>query len=165
MNLQDKWVQLEARERKAVVLGVCILAFGIVYGLIWRPLEQSVRVRTEQVQNMRSDLAWMRQAAAEIRALRGNNVKANAISGGSLLNVIDKSARQQGLDKSIVQLTPQGDGEVSVSLKQVNFTRLARWLGALQQQGVRIRTLSLIPSGVGQVRTSLTLNRAPAAST
>ncbi len=165
MNLQDRWAELEARERKAIVLGVCILAFGIVYGLIWRPLDQSVRVRTEQVQNMRSDLTWMRQAAMEIRALRGNNVKTRVSSGGSLLSVIDKSAREQGLDKAIVRLTPQGGDEVSVSLKPVNFSRLVRWLGALQQQGVRIRILSLTPSGVGQVRSSLTLGRMSAAST
>ncbi len=165
MNLQDRWVELEARERKAIVVGVCILAFGIVYGLLWRPLDQSVRVRTEQVRSMRSDLAWMRQATVKIRALRGHNIQAKAVIGGSLLGVIDKSAREQGLDKAIVQLTPQGSDEVSVSLKPVDFARLVRWLGVLQQQGVRIRTFSLIPSGVGQVRSSMTLSRTPVAST
>ncbi len=164
MNLQNKWLELETRERKAVVLGACILAFGIVYGLIWRPLVRSVGVRTEQVQSMRSDLTWMRQAAIEMRALRGNGVKTGVVRGGSLLSVVDKSARGQGLDKAIVRLTPQGDNEVSVSLTPVDFTRVVRWLGALQLQGIRIRKLSLAPSGAGQVRCSLTLKRTPVSS-
>lgn len=153
------WSGLAVRERWFLTLGVVILLAGMAYTLAWRPISRDIALSRERVDLLRSDLSWMRAASAKIHALHKVGASRSK-PGGSLAGLIDRSTRRLGIEQAITQLTSEGDNAVSVSLADVAFAKLLRWVEQLAEQGVGVKRLDLTPAASpGRVQATLVFVR------
>lgn len=140
-RFRQYWDQLQVRERRILLFGaVAVLLMGL-YVLVWEPLVDG-RARLErEVAEQRALLGWMEQSAREVRALRGSSTPRRN-TGQSLMAVVDRTARAQGLGEVLERVQPDGENAVRVWLTQAPFDQSLRWLDKLTaEQGLRVTGL------------------------
>ncbi|MGD2084284.1 MAG: type II secretion system protein M [Chromatiales bacterium] len=141
--MKDWLAGLAPRERLMLLLGAAALPVLLVYLWGWRPLaEEADRLRAAN-ERQRETLAWMREAAGEVRALQRSAPRRAPAAGGSLLGQVDRLARQAQVKDRIRRLQPEGEAMVRVEIEATDFNRLIGWLDRLQKQGVETTSLSL----------------------
>lgn len=153
------WSALEERERRALSIGVVVLALLLLYLLIWAPMQSSVARLAKTVPANRAKLAQMRADATEAGRLRS---RVSAISSTTnLLSTLEQTATQQGIRAQITRMDPEGDNGARLSIDNVDFGALVTWLGTLQGQGVRVENANVSRKAApGVVSAQLSL-RAP----
>jgi len=164
-QLAEWWNGLAARERRTLILGAIALAIIFYVFIIWLPAHRQADQLRTRLAEQKATLAWMQQAAAEFRALRGSAAPApTALGGQSLFSLVDQSARQAGLGNALRQVEPTGDKRVRVSLQQASFDSMVTWLATLKNQyGIEATLLSVRPTdSPGQVNAQLELGGASA---
>ncbi|MDV7394153.1 type II secretion system protein GspM, partial [Arthrospira platensis SPKY1] len=105
----------------------------LVYVLFWEPFQANSRRLQRSVAELRADLAWMQQAARDIKRLDGAGEARPADDGRSLLTLVDQTARTAGLSDTLKRVAPQGTDQLSAQLDLVEFDRLIGWLGDLER--------------------------------
>jgi general secretion pathway protein M len=133
---------LEVNERRMLLGGGGLLLVMFLYIGIWEPLHnkvESLRVSTAEQQSL---LAWMRSAAKEVKQLRGRGGQhAKPASGGSLLSLVDRTAKSGRLGGALKRVQPDGDQKVRVWLEAAKFDDVVRWLTALEtRHGVQVES-------------------------
>ncbi|MEO5341909.1 MAG: type II secretion system protein M [Gammaproteobacteria bacterium SHHR-1] len=157
--MTDWWHGLQPRERLSLLLAGLLIASVLVWQLIWVPLQTQLDKARTQVQAQQQLLAWMRQAAAQLKATDQAAEQQPDNSSTSLLSLVDQSARSAGLSQALKKIQPEGD-EVRVWLDQLDFDKAMLWLGALQRQGVSVSSLNAERAQApGQVQMRLSLAR------
>lgn len=124
------------RERWTVALGGAAALLVLLYVLVWEPLQGGLTRLRSDVTQARTDLAWMRQAALDVRRLSAAAaapVRAQP-RNESLLTRIDQSARAAGLGEAVKRVEPQGEGGLRVQLEQVGFDQMLVWLSSLERE-------------------------------
>jgi general secretion pathway protein M len=120
---------LSPREQRLVkigaIAGIAILIFGVLL-----PLESSVSKTRSRVTQKQADLVWMR-GVAPLLAATG---PAHQNNGESLIVIVDRSARESGLEKSLAGSDPSGPGGIQVRLEKAPFDAMIGWLSRLSQQ-------------------------------
>jgi general secretion pathway protein M len=149
---------MSERERRMVYLCGIIAALVVIFGVIV-PLDRSVAQASHRVQKKTSDLTWMRGVAPQLAAL-GPAPIASA-SKDSLLVIIDRTARESNLGKSLVGSTPSGQGGLSVRFENAPFDTLIGWLSRLSdQQGIKVESASIDGAGKpGIVNAAIVLSK------
>jgi general secretion pathway protein M len=163
--MNDWWRGLNTRERWAVGGGAVALSAVLIYVLLWQPLQQRLRGLRQTVAAQQAEVAWMRQAAAEVQRLSRVPVPAQTLlpERRSLLVLVDGSAGGAGLGGAVKRVEPQGDDRLQVQLEQVGFDALIRWLADLQRRhGIVIDNAALEgQTEGGRVNARLILLRNP----
>ncbi len=158
--MKQWWSGLQPRERQTLLLGALALLLLLVYQFVWTPYTDAVTRLEQQVAGERTDLAWMRGAAAEVARLRATAPRRPG-GGQSLLTRVDGAARAAGLGNALKRVQPDGNGGVRVWLKQAPFDRVVAWLDRLgRAEGVTVSELSVerkATAGRVDVRVSLGL--------
>ena len=138
------WENLGARERGLIVVGTVLVMMLLSYVLAWEPLRNSDRRLRQNVAERRADLAWMRQAAEEIKRLGGAGAARPVADNRSLLTLVDQTARATGLGAALKRVAPQGDDKLSAQLDGAEFDKLIPWLSALERdQAIAIISLNV----------------------
>lgn len=145
------WNGLSPRDRRIAVLGAVIVSAMLAWSLVWTPLTASrASLRDEAVANAQA-LAWMRPASAQLVAL-GGTPATRAADRRSLLARVDASARESGLDGSLVGVEPQDPHRVRAQFSGADFDVLVTWLEQRAASGIRVDELSVQrASGAGRV--------------
>ena len=148
--------RLEPRERRTVLAGAIAAAVLIIVGTVL-PLQHRVAAVEQRVERKRDDLQWLRSMAPQLAGLQGGAVPALR---ESLVVVVDRSARESGLAKSLVGSQPSGDGGLNVRLDQTPFDTLVVWLSQLRERyGVRVDSATIdAGKGSGNVTATLVLH-------
>ena len=148
--------RLSERERRLVLLGAGAALILLVLAVLL-PLQHSVAAASARVERKRDDLIWLRSVAPQLAALPRNTAPP---SRESLVGLIDRTARQSGLTKSLIGSQPSGDGGLSVRLEQTPFDTLVTWLSGLREHdGVRIDAATIdAGNSAGVVNASLVLH-------
>ena len=155
--MKDWFLGLERRERNLVVGGAAILLLLLLYSIIWEPIASGYTELGDSVQQQRETLAWMQQAALQVKALQGSG-SAGGLGGRSLLAVVDQSARSGGLGNAIKRIEPDGSKGVKVWLEGAAFDPMILWLGKLVKSfRIEPSMITLEPIGGGRVNARLTL--------
>ncbi len=144
--MRNWWNNLSERERWIVGGGGALTLLFLLYALAWRPFQTNLRNLRQTVATQRQDLAWMRQAALEVKRLSTSPASASARQGNpqSLLTLVDQTARAAGLGPVMKRIEPQGEDKLRVQFEQVSFDQLVRWLGSLEQEyGVTSASVTL----------------------
>lgn len=141
------------RERRMLLAGAVALVLILVFAIIL-PLDRSVAHAKQRLALKRADLAAMQAEVPEI---------ANSVpppSGESLILIVDRSARESGLEKSLAGSEPGGQNSLSVRLEKAPFDALIGWLGRLaQQNGVVVDSATIEKAGApGQVNAAIVLH-------
>ena len=158
--MKEWFAGLEARERQLVSGGAAVLALLLLYTMIWEPIVSGYRNLQEDVAQQTETLAWMQQAAAQIKGLQrsGAGGAARGLGGRSLLAVVDQSARSGGLGNAIKRIEPDGSKGVKVWLEGVAFDPMILWLGKLTRTyQIETSLITIEPQGGGRVNARLTL--------
>ena len=154
------WDGLQERERRMLAIGGVVVAAMLGWALLWYPLSHARSDLASRVARQRDDLAWMRQALGETRALRAQGAHARADrQGKSLLALADVTARGAGLTGALKRVEPAGGDSVRVNLEIANFDTLMNWLdGLARDYGVQVTDFSADKiEGLGLVNARVTL--------
>ncbi len=160
MDTLLNWFRAQSpRDQRVAAIAAAVLALLVIFG-IFVPLDTSVARANARVQRKEADLAWMRSVAPQLAAA-GAAVTAPT-SQRSLIAVIDSSARESGLGRSLSSSEPAGPGELRVRLDKAPFDTLVAWLGRLSQQnGIRVESGNIDAAGApGLVSAGLVLRTA-----
>ena len=142
------------RERRMLVVGAVGLVLILVFAIIL-PLDRSVAHAKTRLTQKRADLAYMESVAQEIR-----NSAVPSSARESLILVVDRSARESGLEKSLAGSEPGGQNSLSVRLEKAPFDKLIAWLGRIaQQNGVVVDSATIEKAGSpGEVNAAIVLH-------
>jgi general secretion pathway protein M len=145
---------LAERERLFVNIGAVVTVVLVLLGVIV-PLNRSITQARQRVTNKQADLAFIQQATPQLAAAG----PIGSTSGESLVVLIDSSARESGLGKSLSSSQPTGDGGLRIRLDRAPFDGIVAWLARLSQQhGVRVESAEIESAGeAGLVNAGLVL--------
>ena len=147
---------MSEREQKIVKFGgigaVLVLIFGVLI-----PLDSSVTKARARISQKQADLVWMRNVAPVLME------RGPAHSGGtgeSLIVIVDRSARESGLEKALAGSEPSGPGGIQVRMEKAPFDALVGWLSRLSQQnGIGVDGASIDTAGApGVVNAAIVLH-------
>lgn len=143
--MKDWWAGLAPRERVILGGGVLVLALVLAYLMVWEPLAQKRQQLRDDISALSADLAWMRQVAPQVRRRAAQQVSQPSMgsAGGSVLTLVEVSARAAGLHESLERVQPEGTG-ARLWFAETGFDGLLRWLGELEQrQGLQVSQLAV----------------------
>jgi general secretion pathway protein M len=143
------------RERRMVTFGAAAAAILLVLAVVL-PLNRNIAQARQRITTKQNDLAFIQSAVPQLSAA-GPGVA--AATGESLVVLIDSSARESGLGKSLSSSQPTGDKGLRVRLDNVAFDGLVAWLARLSQShGVRVESAEIESAGeAGLVNAGLVL--------
>lgn len=146
---------LAERERRFVLFGGIAAIVMILLGIIL-PLNHNISQARQHVATKQADLAYIQSVTPMLLA---SGPASGAVAAGSLVVLIDSSARESGLGKSLSSSQPTGDGGLRIRLDHVAFDGLLAWLARLSQQhGVRVESAEIETAGeTGFVNAGLVL--------
>ena len=139
------YANLAERERRVVTLGA---AAGVVLLLlaIILPLNRNIAQARQRITTKQGDLAFIQDAAPQLAAAGPGT--GEAATGESLVVLIDTSARESGIGKSLSSSQATADKGLRIRLENVPFDALVAWLARLSQShGVRVETAEIEAAG------------------
>ncbi len=105
----------------------------LLYLVVWQPVHSDVARLRDSVQKKQQTELWMQRAAGEVAVLTGGSRRRPEGGGGPLLTVVEQTARQAGLGRSLNRVEPQGRNRARVWLEDASFDALVRWLATIEQ--------------------------------
>jgi type II secretory pathway component PulM len=145
------------RELRMVQVGGVAVVLLLIFGVLV-PLDSSVSKAKSRITQKQVDLAWMKSVAP---VLAVNQPVQTSNNGESLIVVVDRSARESGLDKSLAGSDPSGPGAIQVRMEKASFDAMIGWLSRLSQQnGIGVDTATIDSTGApGIVNAALVLHK------
>lgn len=142
--MKEWFDNLEQRERRMLIAGVTVAVVMLLYLVIWEPLVSKAQMLRKSNQDNQELITWMQQSAKEVAELQAK-IKAGGPSssskGQSLLGIIDRTAKEAKLGKSVKRVQPDGKTKAHVWLEDVSFNDLIKWLEGLhRREGIHIET-------------------------
>ena len=132
--------RLQPRERRVALSGALAAVLLIILAIVL-PLQRSVAAAEQRVERKRDDLQWLRSIAPQLAGLQS---AATPQLHESLVVLVDRTARESGLGKSLAGSQPSGDGGLNVRLDQTQFDALIAWLSQLRERyGVRVDSATI----------------------
>lgn len=145
-SVKQYWHKLSHRERYIVMGGALLVILIFMYVLLWQPWHKAIDTMTENLPGKRQNLVWMQQQAELLQGSDPAPKLNGAIKGGnqSLLSVVEQTAKQAAIGKSIQQMSPgESEREVRLVFSQVDFNAWVRWMSMLAEQyGVEVKEVS-----------------------
>jgi type II secretory pathway component PulM len=139
-----------------MVMFGAIAAGVLVILAIVLPLNRNIAQARQRVTVKQGDLAFIQGA---VPALAGAGSGGNIATADNLVVLVDSSARESGLGKSLSSSSPAGDRTLRVRFERVAFDGLVAWLARLSQNhGVRVDSAEIESAGeAGLVNAALVL--------
>lgn len=153
------YANLADRERRMVNVGAVVAAVLLLLAIVL-PLNRNIAQARQRVAVKQADLAFIQNAIPQISgAGAGATQRATA---ESLVVLIDSSARESGLGKSLSSSQPTGDKGLRIRLERVPFDGMVAWLARLSQNhGVSVVSAEIESAGeAGLVNAGLVLRAA-----
>src|SRR5690606_15015947 len=138
------WAGLAPRERITLAGGGGVWPLVVTYLATWQPLARQPAAVGAEIGALSADLAWMQQVAGQVKR-RGAQQSSQpaAASGGSVLTLVEVSARSAGLHQALERVQPEGQG-ARLWLTETGFDKLVAWLGDLEQRhGLQVSQLAV----------------------
>lgn len=138
-RVQQFYGRLGQREQRVVLLGAAAALLLLVIAILM-PLQTGVTAAAQRVSQKRDDLSWLQSLGPRLSTLR---VTTPAPLRESLVVLVDRTARDAGIGKSLVGSDPSGNGGLNVRFEQAPFDALVTWLSQLgERYGVQAESAS-----------------------
>lgn len=150
------YANLAERERRMVLLGAVVGGILLILAIVL-PLNRSIAQTRQRVTVKQDDLSFIQSAAPQIASAGPGS---GAMAGGeNLVVLIDSSARESGLGKSLASTQPTGANTLRVRFDRAPFDGLMAWLARLSQShGVQVESAEIEFAGeAGMVNAGLVL--------
>ena len=156
------WATLQDREKKTVVLGAIALVVMGGYLFVVDPFMEHRDLLTTRVAAQKSLKIHLERVALEAKSLRSNATATQSLSGSgkeTLLAVVSKTSRKNGIKESMKRITPEGSGKARIWLEDAPFDQMISWVMAVNgTYGINVESINVSASDEpGQVRAKLTL--------
>jgi general secretion pathway protein M len=147
---------MSVREQRLVKIGAVAAVLILIFGVLI-PLDSSVAKARARITQKQADLAWMRNVAPVLQAYTPMHAGGN---GESLIVIVDRSARESGLEKALAGSEPSGPGSIQVRMEKASFDAIIGWLSRLSQQnGIGVDGASIDTAGApGVVNAAIMLH-------
>jgi len=119
---------LSPRDQRIALYGGIAAVMLLILAVVL-PLQRHVGALEQRVAQKRDDLIWLRSMAPQLVSMQTN---APPPLHESLVVVVDRTARQAGLERALVGSQPSGDGGLNVRLEQTPFDGLVSWVAQLR---------------------------------
>jgi len=149
--------RLGARERRVLLLGAVAAAVLLIIAVLL-PLQRSVAAGAARIEHKRDDLAWLRTVAPRLAGALPGRVAVPPHE--SLVVLVDHTARDAGIGKSLVGSQPSGAGGLSVQFQGAPFDAMVAWLSQLgERYGVQADAATIeAAKDAGTVNATLVLH-------
>lgn len=153
--MREWFDNLSERDRKIVTWGGAAALVLVLLAIIV-PLNRNLALARERVARKQGDLQFIQSVAPQLASA---GPAAAGAAGADLVVLIDSTARESGLGKSLTNSQPTGDKGLRVRLDRVAFDAMVAWLSRLSQQhGVRVESAEIETAGeAGLVNAGLVL--------
>jgi general secretion pathway protein M len=147
---------LSERDRRIVNIGGVVVLVLVILGLVV-PLNRSITQARQRVTTKQGDLAFIQGAAPQLAS--AGPMGATVADNSALIVLVDSSARESGLGKSLASSQPTGERMLRVRFERVPFDGLVAWLARLSQNhGVHVDSAEIEHAGeAGLVNAGLVL--------
>ena len=154
--------RLSERDRLLLMLAAAAVIILLVFAG-WHSFASRVDRMHDVLSSRQATLAYMKQAAQQVRQLRGN-APVHSSTGQSLMALLDSTARQSGLHDAVKRVDPDGQDKVRLRLEQAGFDDMLRWLESLNRSyGITVENITIDRlDSIGLVNARLTLTGASA---
>jgi general secretion pathway protein M len=159
--MREWFDSLAPRERIMVVFGAGVVGVMLFWALVLAPLSSSVDKLSERVDAKRDLIVWMQQVAPRIKSAGPGGDAAGDGGDGSLVVLVDRSARSAGLGSALTRNQPVGEDSIRVQLREASFDSMTRWLVRLKTaNGLTLDSASIERGATaGTVNASLVLRQ------
>jgi general secretion pathway protein M len=150
---------LAERERRMVIAAAAIVFLSLLYVLVVSPLMNTNETLRASVAEKASDYEWMQSRAAEARSRVLAGPASQKKDSRTLIARVTSEMRTKNITP--VQVRPQGETRLNLTLRDVNFINLMDRLEHLQSSfDIRVANATIEPgSDAGLVNAQLTLAR------
>jgi type II secretory pathway component PulM len=124
--------RLSQREQRVLLFGAIAAVILLIIAVVL-PLQRSVHAGAQRIESKRNDLTWLRSMAPQ---LRGGLPSTHTVAPlrESLVVLVDRTARDAGIGKSLVGSQPSGDGGLNVRFEEAPFDAMIGWLSQLGER-------------------------------
>jgi len=156
------WATLQDREKKMLGFGVIALVVMGGYLFLVEPfIEQQDLLTTRVVaqKNLKTHLEGVAQEAKSLRANASGEKKLSGSGKETLLAVVSKTSRQNGIKDAMKRITPEGSDKARIWLEGASFDQMISWVMAINKSyGIKVENINVSAEDEpGQVRAKLTL--------
>ena len=141
------WAGLSSREQRIMIIGVIATGLTLIYLLAVEPFVKHMQELDLAIKEQTELLQWMQNSERQINTLRANTgAQGRRVSsdGGSLLALVDQTAKRSKLGKAIKRVEPEGSQGVRLWLEQASFDSVLLWLAKIKQgYGVEVSRISI----------------------
>ena len=150
------YANLSDRDRRMVLFGAIVAGILVILGVVL-PLNRNIAQARQRVSVKQEDLGFIQSAVPQL-ASAGPGAGSIA-NGENLVVLIDSSARESGLGKSLSSTQPTGDKALRVRFDRAPFDGLMAWLARISQShGVSVESAEIEFAGeAGMVNAGLVL--------
>jgi general secretion pathway protein M len=147
---------LAERERRMVLFGAIGAGILLVLAIVL-PLNRNITQAKQRVTVKQDDLSFIQSAVPQL-ASAGPGA-ASVAGAENLVVLIDTSARESGLGKSLASTQPTGEKSLRVRFERAPFDGLVAWLARISQNsGVSVESAEIEFAGeAGLVNAGLVL--------
>lgn len=154
--------QLDARERLLVSIAALLALFALIVMLGIRPIVTQTARGQARVSQKQQLLSEVERLAERLGPQTGGTEIAAANGGGqSLVVVVDRTTRANGLAPYLKRNQPDGANAIRLRLENAPFDVVIEWLGLLSAQyGLTATSVNIDTAGAaGRINCNLTLSR------
>jgi general secretion pathway protein M len=150
------FANLAERERRMVVIGAVVAGVLLILAIVF-PLNRNIAQARQRITVKQNDLSFIQDAVSQL-ASAGPGA-GNIATGENLVVLVDTSARESGLGKSLSSTQPTGAKTLRVRFDRAPFDGLMAWLARLaQSHGVSVESAEIESAGeAGLVNAGLVL--------
>lgn len=149
--LRNWFAGLSPRERRLVLLMIALAIPVLLWLAVWRPVAAA---HGEALENYRMALDRNGRIAAMTGMVAGDDQPAPVIDGSLATWLLDH-ATQQGL--ALSRQSDLSETRAEIEMNAATPADAARWLGALEVEGLRIENFRFSPSPEGGVQMTATI--------
>ncbi|MBR9788070.1 MAG: type II secretion system protein M [Vibrionaceae bacterium] len=138
-QVQTWWSSISQREQRMMMGCGVLVIVGLIYWGILQPMSQRAELAQSRIQSERQLLAWVKDKADDITALRKSG--GVTYSNQPLNQLVSSSARRYKVE--LIRVQPRNES-VQVWIKPLAFNQLVDWLRYLkEQQGIEVEFLDI----------------------
>jgi type II secretory pathway component PulM len=148
------WRSRSPREQVLVATALVALLVTATYNVYWKPVTTAVHRLKTEIPVAQKQLAEMR-----VQSLKAPRPVTPPLAGG-LLPALEKSLETHGIRDNLGSMEPGGDNTAKLTLEQIEYTHLVKWLLNLSRQfGIEVQSTTISATGVtGMVTARITLS-------
>jgi len=143
-SIIQKWSELKSSEQKLLIYGIPLILVAIIYFYLWVPYQKTIVSLQQQTQYAQEDIIWLEKIALQIKKLKSGSSSTLGNFSGSIINTVDKSIKQNQLNKNMTLLERSGNSNVVIKFEKMNFDRLIKYLGYIKSRyGIIVKSIEV----------------------